>query len=254
MPSPRTYVALITALSLTLSPAHVFAAFSITDNFDSYSDGDLTGQNGGSGWSAAWSGSTGYDVQGTTVYSGAKAITDTIGANQNHTIIRDLSSETSGDFYVAWRTSSVSAACGYFLLREGASGRGYIRLPCTAASTNLTIYNNTGGTYENIATGLSANTWYVLHVQFDATTDQYRARHYDGSWSAYTAYKDMVPGTGISRIEIQNEGESSTTGTMLFDEIQTTDPFPEVSSDVLIPTTSINNGAIKINNGALIIN
>ena len=50
------------------------ADWSATDNFDSYSNGDLNTQNGGTGWSAAWSGATSYDVQGTTTYSGAKAV------------------------------------------------------------------------------------------------------------------------------------------------------------------------------------
>lgn len=244
---------LLILLILTI-PSNAFAAFAITDNFDSYADGDLTGENGGSGWSAAWTGNTEFDVQGTTVYAGAKAVSDAVGSNQSHTITRDLSSETSGNFYIAWRVSSVSQACPYVILREGASGRGYLRFPCTASSGAPDIYDSNPGSYDDITTGLSANTWYILHVEFDTTTDQYRARIYDGSWGSYTVYKDLVAGTGISRIDITNEGEASTSGTFTFDEIQTTDPFAVTTTDLVIPTTTINNGSLQINNGSFIVN
>lgn len=232
--SMKTISLLILLLFL---PQHALAAFAITDAFDGYADGDLTGENGGSGWSAAWTGNTRYDVQGTTVYQGSKAVTEAVGANQSHVISRDLSSETSGDFYVAWNVSTVSGACGYFILREGASGRGYLRLPCTASSGAPDIYDSNPGSYDDITTGLSANTWYVLHVQFDTTTDQYRARIYNGSWGSYTAYKDMIAATGVSRLEVLNEGESSTTGTLRFDSIQTTDPTAVAGSATPVDNT-----------------
>lgn len=216
---------LILLLCLLLSPRPVLAAFAVSDDFESYSVGDLTGGNGGSGWSAAWSGNVLYDVQNTVVYEGSKAVSNVMTANQSHSITRDLTSEVSGDFYVAWRRTNVANSCGYFILREGASARGYLKLPCTGSSGNQLIYNNSVPAYETVASSLVANTWYILHVQFDASTDQYRARIYSsGAWGSYTAYKGMVAGSGISRIEILHEGEASTAGTMYVDKITTTDP------------------------------
>ena len=51
------------------------------ENFNSYADGDLNGENGGSGWSGAWSGSVNYDIQGTTTYEGAKAVVNSTNVN-----------------------------------------------------------------------------------------------------------------------------------------------------------------------------
>jgi hypothetical protein len=241
---------LILALLIILLPLPTQAAFSITDNFNSYSDGDLNGTNAGSGWSGAWSGNVNYDVQGTTVYEGAKGIQDAVGSNQNHTITRDFSGEISGDLYMAWRQSTVTGACPYLILREGGSSRAILRGPCVANS-NLTIYDYSPGSYETVQSGLSANTWYILHVEFDGTTDRYRARVYTSSWQSFTAYQDTNITTSVTRFEIQNEGESSTSGTFFFDTIQTTDPVPPSAPTFRQGYDLINNGKRVINNGAI---
>jgi hypothetical protein len=152
---------------------------SIVDNFNSYSDGDLAGNNGGSGWSAAWSGSANHDVQGTVTYEGAKAVQNSVGTGN---ISRTFTSRSSGVVRVAMRRSSNGSGQSRILAED--SG-GTTQYAVEMASTGQFVLKSTEGD-TNVA-AYSADTWYVVDLEFDTSVPRQRARIDNGTWSAWKA-------------------------------------------------------------------
>lgn len=194
-------------------------AWTAEDNFDSYADGDLTGENGGSNWGAAWSGDTDFDVQGTVVYQGAKAVIEAAGAAGS--INRQLGSNiTAGTVYVAMRASGTGGALGDMVTFLQDSG-GTNRMAISFDGGNIRINNN--GTYETIGTYV-ANTWYVIGFDFDnvAQPNLYRC-NIDGG--TYSVYKTVVGGsyTNIGFFKLEGDGGGSVN--RYWDYISPTSPF-----------------------------
>ncbi len=225
-------------------------AWIATDNFDSYPDGDLSGQNGGTDWTAAWSGGAGFDVQGTVVYQGAKAVSVVrTGAAQE--ITRDFTAITAGSVYIAVRVTS-TALESYLMINEGATSRGYIK----HTGGVISIYDNGGGVYQNVATGLSADTWYIVNIEFDdgAQPNNYRARVYNGSWGSFSSWYQVNGGsyTNISRIRLQLDTPG--TGTAYYDLITPTDPVAAAGPSNLKSLDGNTKANIKSYNGNLLAN
>ncbi len=199
-------------------------AFGASDDFDSYSAGDLNGGNGGSGWSGAWSGNTSYDVEASGPQTSPNRVkASTVG---EITIDRSLtSSADAGDMYFAMQTST-------------ASGSGY---------QGVEFYNNTtfGGAVQIIQNGVlrvsrsggtttllnpvTANTWYIIHVQW-VTTTTFKVRYAVwngtscGSYSSFTAdltFSNSVSSITKLRLDADDEGTSKVAR---WDTISSSDP------------------------------
>lgn len=146
----------------------------LVDNFDSYTDGDLNGQG-------SWSGNAAFDVQGTVVQAGAKAISCATGGDITVSKSFTATASDSQVFYMRTNTTSRTSATDFYTgvtlvasLVFSPTLADDIRLNTTAAST--------------ILASLLADTWYKVEVQWDAalgTNGQLRARVDDGTWSAY---------------------------------------------------------------------
>lgn len=216
------YLAILIALCLI--PTMAFAAVAFVDDFNSYSDGDLNGNNGGSGWGTAWSGSATYDVQGTTVYEGAKAIIQQAGG----TISREPTASPTGTgiFYVAMRHSSNSAARMSFYYLNGAGNAG-IGVDLNSAGNIVSLQGSTIGTY-------AANTWYVFRITADFTgstytvassTDAYGSA---GTFSAESAAQSFVGSGTLTQVQfdVDNQGGASA----YWDYISETSPFTSSAS------------------------
>lgn len=192
-------------------PFTSYGAWVATDDFESYSNGDLNGQSGGTGWSGAWSGSTAFDVQGTTVYEGTKAVKAT---NPNGVIDRILTTGTnSGTVYFALRRSGTTND-GTVDFR--ASGTNKIRISLN--DNNIRAYDNSS--FNTILTGFATDTWYLFEVIYTDTS--YTIKYHDGaSWSSsygpYTIDSGNVTGIRLS-------GGGSGTGDIYWDYIGDTDP------------------------------
>lgn len=198
-------------------------AWVATDSFDTYSNGDLNGANGGSGWSGAWSGDTSYDVQSTTFYDGTKAVTC---AGVNVDMVRSLTTPvTAGIVKVALRSTQFANNVGGFVLRDGGANR--IRVTLEAGAIRL--QNGAQSVSADIVASASANTWYEIHVEIDAANDRARARLVGdaawGSWITVEAFTDID--------EVRVTTASDTSGSMLFDTIG-------VGSDPVVATLTIN--------------
>src|SRR3990167_10083245 len=83
-------------------------------DFNGLTDGNLTGQAGGSGWSNNWGdvGSFNPDntnVQGTTVYEGAKAVRNADGLSAiGRTLTTALTAGNTGVIYLALRRTKTA--------------------------------------------------------------------------------------------------------------------------------------------------
>lgn len=203
-------------------------AWVATDNFDSYSNGDLNGGSGGSSWSTNWSGSTSFDVQGTTVYQGSKAITNT--NNGEVSIQRTFSAVSDGVVYFAVRKTSNSAGGFLISLRNSSdSSRGYVFF-----DNSSNIIAGTG----TVLSGYSANTWYVIRLTFNATLGTYSAAYStDAFGTAGTFSADSTPAvmgnTGdITRIQFAHDYDGGTGVTSYFDYISPTSPFVEAPTSI----------------------
>lgn len=178
-------------------PLAAFAAWGGVDNFNSYSDGDLNGQSGGSGWAAAWSGSTAFDVQGSVVYEGAKAIIIDNAAGGN--MSRQLTSAvTSGTVYVATRcTEYAGDAAIDFLVGSNIAVRVGFRDSGIVRSTN-------GAGNDTIIASFSTSIFYLFELTFNGD-NTYNIRSHDGTtWSALASGKAYENTGNISHIRFNN--------------------------------------------------
>jgi hypothetical protein len=229
-------------------------AWTAVETFNTYSDGDLAGNNGGSGWSGAWvnAASEVINVQGTTVYEGAKAVSNNGAGNYFYT--RDLSSSVGGDgnvIYVAIRRSSTSTGELSFSIRNASNGSKWaVRLN---ASGNLTLV---GATTTTVLAGYSANTWYAIRLTFNVTSDTavvaYSTSGYQsgGSWSSDSSSVAAANTGNVDRIGLGGDLGSTT----LYDYISGVDPLPagglttvKTWDNIAIANLKTLNGVAKAN-------
>lgn len=209
-------------------------------DFNDLSDGDLNGQAGGTGWTGNWGTDTDYDVQGTTVYEGTKAViyNGTTGGN----IQRALTSSVSGDsvIYFAIRAAQTNGGGARFQLNS----RSHIQFD--AVDTFGTVGNiyllSSPSSAITLVSGYSANTWYVIRLTFNTTTGVHSAAvstdafGTDGTFGTESSSGTMF-GTGdITLFQINTEGTSAD---YYLDYISDTSPFsaassPSVESDVIL--------------------
>jgi hypothetical protein len=150
------------------------ATFSFFEDFNSYTDGNLNGQGG-------WSGDTRFNVQGTTVYEGAKAVQVSNGpANTYISIQKSLTTNlNSVELRVYLRAAQTNLNTGYtaILNTAGATiGRG-----CMTSTPRFQAQGSTSaddGTY-------AANTWYLAILQIKETNQYVR---FEGGGAAFTTW------------------------------------------------------------------
>lgn len=170
--------------------------------FNSLTDGDLNGQDG---WVRA---SGGMTVQTTTKYEGAKGLQVTGGAVSDD-YNRSIDAISDGLVYIAMRVSGTPSEDGgpYFMLYSGTTRVVMIRF---APSGNIEYY--TGGSFVSYLT-FSANTWYVLAVEFNQPVQgsAYRLKIHDGnSWGSWTSWVGTENAYAvIDKIRLDHEGNSN---------------------------------------------
>lgn len=179
-------------------------AWTYTQNFNSLTTADLTGQD-------SWSGDVDYDVATTATFEGAKAV-KAIGANGN--IDRAITAVTSGVFYFSMmRPDTVSDAT--FRLLSGGS----VWLGITFESGNIELFDGTGSP-TTLVTGYKLNQWYIFEVTI-ISTSQLSLRYHNGyAWSTTTGTRSSSITGSIDTIRL-NAGAS---GTCYWDNITPTDP------------------------------
>jgi hypothetical protein len=174
----------------------------LTENFNSYSDGDLSGQG-------SWLGENTWDVEGTTVYEGAKAVSVT-DSGISYSIYKNGTSQANGAISAWLRQDSNTDSGGAFHIHEGATlivGSGF-------SSAGQIRYRDSVG-WNNYG-AYSADTWYNFQIEWhDAPTKQFRFRVDAGAW---TDWKSPVNAwtTGVDRVYLV---ANDSTYTAFFDNI-----------------------------------
>ena len=181
----------ILLLLMFLLPNVSFAQ--VTDNFDSYTDGDLNGQG-------SWSGNTAWDIQGTTVQGGTKAITHVGGTASN--VSKSMTSTAAGVQSFYFRVAGTADALMRFFLVESETNNVLVK------SNGGALYYFNGASYINWAS-ISSNIWYKVDIQWDKATQKARYRLDNGTWTSYdNLYTNTV--TGVNTV-ILGKGTNDTT-------------------------------------------
>lgn len=197
----KYFYAILSAILVSLWLASpVLAAITVIDNFNSYTDGDLTGQGG-------WSGNVAFDVQGTTAQEGAKAIQSTVGAVNITKSITALS--TDGDVVSIRLRNTDTLNANYFDLQEGVDVEFVLRLDSDG------IARLSGATDVTLLNPYLVNTWYQLEIELDFTNDRGRARLNGGAWSTYVNSITVIASIDGMRLRVG----SVNTGSIFQDNI-----------------------------------
>ncbi|MCR4324158.1 MAG: hypothetical protein NUV69_00515 [Candidatus Curtissbacteria bacterium] len=213
------------------------------ENFNTYSDGNLATNNGGTGWAGAWTAvtGTGPQVQGTTVFEGAKAVSlseaDAVSERQLTTGV------TSGIVHVAIRKSSVAAGSitfAFTLRSASGSANDQVRL-LFDADAGISLVGNTT---EVLSASPNANQWYEVDIEIDQANSRFRARLDGGTYSTYVADIGNNGFTSITHVVLAQS--TSTTGTAFWDDIRSGEGSPSLSpSTSLSPSASASASASK---------
>ena len=210
-------------------------AWTAIDNLDSYSNGDLNGNNGGSNWTAAWSGSVNWDIQGSVVYQGAKAAENINSAGGS--ISRTFTAISAGSLYLAMRRTVANPGSGFLVsLFSGSTEVCDVGGFLTGGTTRWRILDS-NTVWKDISTeSIVSGQWYIINIEFDDAghNNQYRARVYNGtSWSAFTAWYGTTNAyTTVDKIQISCPTSETA---CYFDIITDTDPLiVTVSSSKLL--------------------
>ncbi len=195
-------IGILASILAILLPTITFAAWSATDNFDSYTVGvDLETLNGGTSWSGAW---TKQAVGTQTIQlapSGGQGGNAVRSASLTASAYdRTFANITSGT--VSFRIQISNTSPDDFSGVELKEGTNFI-MHVKIAGGQLQRYNGTTPAYENIQ-AVSANTWYTVDIQFDdaAQPDKYRVRVDGGAWTGWGGTNGAY--TNINRFAIED--------------------------------------------------
>ena len=188
-----------------------------TENFNSYADGDLNGCNGGTGWDGGWSGDTGYDVQGTTVQEGTKAVACTTNAQMidRHFVANTIDDEI---FSIYMRVSAaLGASCVDVLYLNNLDvthvllqfmNDGYIAVFDNLTERHVIAYN--------------ANQWYHIEIKVNYTNKTFQIRIDGGDWSSSYAFYNGSTADQTDKIEFYHQ--TTIAHTLFFDTIGAAPP------------------------------
>lgn len=195
------------------------------ENFNSYADGDLAGETGGSGWNGAWVNGLTQTMSVTAVqeYEGAK------GVLTNHNV--------SNTFYYRLLTSAISTNGNvvYFAMRKSLNNSGEVSCGLRSSSgSRLSIAMNASGnitlggsTSVTLVSGFTVDTWYVFRLTFNVVagtaTAAVSTAAYGGtrSWGSESSSVTMASSGDIDRFQIQSDANA---GTSYIDYISPIDP------------------------------
>lgn len=239
-------------LAILFLPVVASAAWVATDDFEAYSVATIVGQTGGSGWSGNWALGGGSSADYTIVSSPAigtraASIKATAGFVE-HTL---SSTQTTGSVYFLTRRNSTSAANGARIRMPAAGGA--VEYDVGFYGTDIILFANSG--QKVVCSGLSADTWYEVQVEYDTTVPQHRARCRPqlGSWGAFTSQWEPNGGTtagAITAFGLQALGSDASI--TYFDRISDT----EESTSAAVRASSalkVFGGFVHINVGGLVI-
>lgn len=182
------------------------------DNFDSYGTGALAGNNGGTGWSGAWTNgiNDNWQVENTVSQSASNGVSAASDATDRY-IYRVMASAQSSGIQGFYMRLAGTAGFNDFQLNSGNYTTGtaacYIRMD---GSDNLIAYGPSFGSSVTGKASYAANTWYLVEIDFDCATDDYRIRVDGGSWTSRISFVNGVL-TTLDRVVLHNSDNGGAT-------------------------------------------
>ena len=184
----------------------------LTDNFDSYTDGDLNTQG-------TWSASSTYDIQGVLVKAGAKAVHINIAA-QDDFAEKSFTATTNDTQKFFFRVEQTNKSVA-IVFKDGASISAFFIQFRSDASLRLEA-----GSSVTLDASYDLGTWYEIDVSWRSSDSKCRARVDGGAWTAWTA--PFSGWTSIDRIRISNSSSGNTSG--YFDEFSDGAPVTDTGN------------------------
>ena len=221
-------------------------AWTYEQDFEALSTGDLNGQD-------SWSGDTDFDVVDTgTPYEGSQYLQIDPAGDAFEAISRSVTSVAAGVVYCSLKINRTGGTAGKalrgdVLLYEGATIIARIFAQIGGAADKIELLASSG--WVVLATGISNDTWYRIGIEWDASTDKYRANVNGGTWSSWYDPTGSPSFSGVDKITLDaSSQDAGATGTMSFDYISP-DYSPANSCDYLIVAGGASGGATNVGGG-----
>ena len=204
-------------------------AWAFTDNFNSYSAGNLTTQGG-------WSGSTNFQVETTQVFEGANGVECSSAALSS--ITRGSISETGGTYYFAemMHTMGNNGNEAWLYMRDASNNSSNAGCGIRNISSVATLgyHDGNGEAFTSLTSG-SLDVWYIFGIEFNLLSDlksRFKWKQSGGTWSAYSAYASPTTAfaTPITQAIMYVENG---TWDVFYDTIANTDPAPDTTATVI---------------------
>lgn len=198
----------IKLLSLFLLLVIVFSytspVFATTfENFDSYSDGALSGQG-------SWTGGSGPLVAGLVTQAGAKSVWRGSGGGEPTETVQSISPALTTDLTTF--TSYIRSANA----NDGAGGSTEVRyyngsteLFSTRLSQDTNAIKFDGASTVTVLGSISSNTWYQMEIEFNFTAHTARARVDGGTWTSSISDISSDSFTQVDKIALQFGGTTA---------------------------------------------
>ena len=160
----------------------------LIDDFNSYNDGNLHGQGD-------WDGNTEFQVQGTTVFKGTKAV-EVAHQNAWRIITKIGTARTNSRVTVYIRRSSVSANGNLaFYIRDATADR----ILVMEEEGAISYYD--GSKYNKFG-DVSNNTWHYIQIEWRTSDKKARYNLDDGEWTDWATPLSAWGDGGLDRLKL----------------------------------------------------
>lgn len=154
--------------------SNAVAATIAEDDFESYDEGGLDAENGGTGWAGAWA-ATGFNVVSGESDTDLQSAETT--ATNEPIAERTISPETH--FVMEWDQKVSATGGNTFGVRLRSESQSKVSFNFNADAT-YSLNGNNEDTWE-------ADTWYHFALEVDMDTDEARLKVNGGEWSSWLA-------------------------------------------------------------------
>ncbi len=163
------------------------------DDFDSYSSGDLTGNNGGNGWSQSWQteGPDTLDLVTSSCYFG-NCIKGSGGTSMSND--RNFTASVSNGI-ISFKTKTITGSGATHVVRGRVASEAIAFTIQTRTDAPGNVIRLIGAATENLIS-YTSGTWHSIEVEFGTggsgtcTANKVRARADKGPWSSCISYSN----------------------------------------------------------------
>jgi hypothetical protein len=167
----------------------------VSDNFESYTaSSDLEGQNGGNGWTNAWTQhhqfSIPFVVQNSVAFEGSRAVLYSHPANEQDYVFRSFSPMASGTLHWAQMKDSYNSGQGVYLF--SGSIPVIVIYQDSVVGVNGAVWTADTPTGAVVLGPYAINTFETADVQFDVSTQKFRVSINGGTYSSWLDFNNTV--------------------------------------------------------------